>query len=150
MTSIRPAQVPLHKLLNDILDRRRDFDSDPESVVSSWELLHELLLLSPSDMAFSFLGCWRWRGTHCGLCARKTVYNHNLYWYLRNEDDETMGQITSVAVCREYRRLGLAHKLMRQSQIKMIEMYNCKTCALHVRESNYAARHMYENVLGFK
>lgn len=68
----------------------------------------------------------------------------------RNEDDETMGQITSVAVCREYRRLGIAHKLMRQSQIKMIEVYNCKTCALHVRESNYAARHMYEDVLGFK
>ncbi|KAK8804602.1 hypothetical protein WA588_004812 [Blastocystis sp. NMH] len=67
-----------------------------------------------------------------------------------NEDDETMGQITSVAVCREYRRLGIAHKLMRQSQIKMIEVYNCKTCALHVRESNYAARHMYEDVLGFK
>lgn len=61
-----------------------------------------------------------------------------------------MGQITSVAVCREYRRLGIAHKLMRQSQIKMIEVYNCKTCALHVRESNYAARHMYEDVLGFK
>lgn len=68
----------------------------------------------------------------------------------RNEDDSTMGQITSVAVCREYRRLGLAHKLMRQSQIKMCEVYNCKTCALHVRESNYAARHMYEDVLGFK
>lgn len=61
-----------------------------------------------------------------------------------------MGQITSVAVCREYRRLGLAHKLMRQSQIKMCEVYNCKTCALHVRESNYAARHMYEDVLEFK
>lgn len=55
-----------------------------------------------------------------------------------------------MAVCREYRRLGLAHKLMRQSQIKMCEVYNCKTCALHVRESNYAARHMYEDVLGFK
>ena len=61
-----------------------------------------------------------------------------------------MGQITSVAVCREYRRLGLAHKLMRQGQGKMMELQNCKTGALHVRESNYAARHMYENVLGFK
>ena len=68
----------------------------------------------------------------------------------RNEDDETMGQITSDAVCREYRRLGFAHKQMRQPQSKMIEVYNCKTCALHVRESNYAARHMYEDVLGFK
>ena len=66
-----------------------------------------------------------------------------------NEDDATMGQITSVAVNRSYRRLGLANKLMRQSQIKMVEVYNCKTCALHVRESNYAARHMYQDVLGF-
>ena len=66
-----------------------------------------------------------------------------------NEDDATMGQITSVAVNRSYRRLGLANKLMRQSQIKMVEVYNCKTCALQVRESNYAARHMYQDVLGF-
>lgn len=72
------------------------------------------------------------------------------YLYYRNEDDHTIGQITSVAVNRSYRRLGLAQKLMRQSQIKMVEVYNCKTCTLHVRESNYAARHMYEDVLGFK
>ena len=34
MTSIRPAQVPLCLMLAHILDRRCDFDSDTESVVS--------------------------------------------------------------------------------------------------------------------
>ena len=57
MTSIRPAQVPLRMTLDHILDRRCDFDSDTESVVSTRELLHELLLLSSSNLAMSFLGC---------------------------------------------------------------------------------------------
>ena len=96
------------------------------------------------------MGSRRPKWSYSGLCSGKIVLLHLLPINSRNEDDETMGQITSVAVCREYRRLGLANKLMRQSQIKMIEIYNCKTCALHVRESNYAARHMYEEVLGFK
>ena len=96
------------------------------------------------------MGSRRPKWAYCGICSGKAVLHSVFSISYRNEDDETMGQITSVAVCREYRRLGLANKLMRQSQIKMIELYNCKTCALHVRESNYAARHMYEEVLGFK
>ena len=84
------------------------------------------------------------------MCLGRCIFAFRCFVTHSNEDDSTMGQITSVAVNRSYRRLGLAKKLMRQSQIKMIEVYNCKTCALHVRESNYAARHMYESVLGFK
>ena len=84
------------------------------------------------------------------MCLARCIIANCCLLTRRNEDDSTMGQITSVAVNRSYRRLGLAKQLMRQSQIKMIEVYNCKTCALHVRESNYAARHMYESVLGFE
>ena len=61
-----------------------------------------------------------------------------------------MGNITSVAVCRAYRRMGLAQKLMRQVERKMIEVYNLEKCTLNVRESNYAAYHLYHGVLGFQ
>lgn len=39
---------------------------------------------------------------------------------------------------------------MRQVEKKMIEVYNIKYCRLNVRETNYAARHLYSDVLGFK
>ena len=68
----------------------------------------------------------------------------------RDEDEEKVGNITSVAVCRAYRRLGLAQKLMRQVERKMIEVYNLERCTLNVRASNYAAYHLYQDVLGFK
>lgn len=39
---------------------------------------------------------------------------------------------------------------MRQVEKKMIEVYNLRYCRLNVRETNYAARHLYADVLGFK
>lgn len=39
-------------------------------------------------------------------------------------DDDPHGHITSLAVKRTYRRLGLAEKLMNQSARAMIECYN--------------------------
>ncbi|KAK8800803.1 hypothetical protein WA588_001634 [Blastocystis sp. NMH] len=67
-----------------------------------------------------------------------------------DEDNSKVGNITSVAVCRAYRRMGLAQKLMRQVERKMIEVYNLEKCTLNVRESNYAAYHLYHSVLGFQ
>ncbi|KAF4119969.1 N-alpha-acetyltransferase 10/11 [Geosmithia morbida] len=54
------------------------------------------------------------------------------------------GHITSLSVMRTHRRLGIAEKLMRQSQT-----YQAKYVSLHVRVSNAAARHLYETTLGF-
>lgn len=79
-------------------------------------------------------------------CIVLCQYNHNC----SNEDDSDCGDITSVAVLRNYRRLGIAQRLMRQVEKKMIEVYNIKYCRLNVRETNYAARHLYSDVLGFK
>ena len=66
------------------------------------------------------------------------------------DDDEPHGHITSLAVQREYRRLGLAQKLMNQTARAMIEVYNCKYVSLHVRVSNRAAYHLYSVVLQFR
>ncbi|KAL6922112.1 hypothetical protein ACHAPO_002870 [Fusarium lateritium] len=59
------------------------------------------------------------------------------------------GHITSLSVMRTHRRLGIAEKLMRQSQLAMVETFQAKYVSLHVRVSNAAARHLYENTLGF-
>ncbi|KAM0432356.1 hypothetical protein ACHAPT_004898 [Fusarium lateritium] len=60
------------------------------------------------------------------------------------------GHITSLSVMRTHRRLGIAEKLMRQSQLAMVETFQAKYVSLHVRVSNAAARHLYEDTLGFK
>ncbi|PHH72769.1 hypothetical protein CDD80_4266 [Ophiocordyceps camponoti-rufipedis] len=60
------------------------------------------------------------------------------------------GHITSLSVMRTHRRLGIAEKLMRQSQLAMVETFQAKYVSLHVRVSNGAARHLYEDTLGFR
>lgn len=60
------------------------------------------------------------------------------------------GHITSLAVKRSYRRLGLAQKLMNQASRAMVECFDAKYVSLHVRKSNRAALNLYTNSLGFK
>ncbi|CUS13462.1 unnamed protein product [Tuber aestivum] len=60
------------------------------------------------------------------------------------------GHITSLSVMRTHRRLGLAEKLMRQSQKAMVEAFGAKYVSLHVRVSNKAALHLYRDTLQFK
>ncbi|KAG7004679.1 N-terminal acetyltransferase A complex catalytic subunit ard1 [Physcia stellaris] len=59
------------------------------------------------------------------------------------------GHITSLSVMRTHRRLGLAEKLMRQSQRAMVEVFGAQYVSLHVRMSNVAALHLYRDTLGF-
>ncbi|KAK4201419.1 putative N-terminal acetyltransferase [Triangularia verruculosa] len=60
------------------------------------------------------------------------------------------GHITSLSVMRTHRRLGIAEKLMKQSQQAMVETFNAKYVSLHVRVSNQAAIHLYRNTLKFE
>lgn len=82
------------------------------------------------------------------------------------EDEENSGKhghITSLAVSKNYRRLGLAEKLMKQAGIKrenenqiffleksLFECYDANSITLHVRKSNLAALNLYEKKLGFR
>ncbi|RYP29406.1 hypothetical protein DL767_006746 [Monosporascus sp. MG133] len=59
------------------------------------------------------------------------------------------GHITSLSVMRTHRRLGIAEKLMRQSQLAMVETFGAQYVSLHVRVSNKAAIHLYTRTLGF-
>ena len=56
---------------------------------------------------------------------------------MEEESDEAAhGHITSLAVKRSHRRLGLAQKLMEQASKAMVECFNAKYVSLHVRKSN--------------
>lgn len=66
-----------------------------------------------------------------------------------SEKNPPHGHITSLAVRRNYRRLGLAKKLMDQSAYAMVESFKAKFCSLHVRVSNRAALNLYKETLKF-
>ncbi|XP_036113085.1 N-alpha-acetyltransferase 11 [Molossus molossus] len=65
-------------------------------------------------------------------------------------EDAPHGHITSLAVKRSHRRLGLAQKLMDQASRAMIENFSAKYVSLHVRKSNRAALHLYSDTLNFQ
>ena len=50
---------------------------------------------------------------------------------------------------RTHRKLGLATKLMRAAQRDMVDTFQAVYVSLHVRESNYAAFHLYTDTLGY-
>lgn len=64
-------------------------------------------------------------------------------------DEIPHGHITSLAVKRSHRRLGLAAKLMDQASRAMVECFDAKYVSLHVRKSNRAALHLYKDSLKF-
>ncbi len=88
------------------------------------------------------------------------------YAFREDEDNsEKHGHITSLAVSKNYRRLGLAEKLMKQAgnhtesflqfhlafiEKSLSECYDATSITLHVRKSNLAALNLYEKQLGFR
>lgn len=71
------------------------------------------------------------------------------------ESSEAHGHITSLSVMRNWRRLGIAEKLMRQARTfynperAMKDNFGAKNVSLHVRKSNRAALHLYRDTLQF-
>ena len=74
--------------------------------------------------------------------------------HLCRENEESKsdmhGHITSLAVNRKYRRLGLAGKLMLQAELSLKQVYDIKYVTLHVRRSNSAAFKLYNESLKFQ
>lgn len=65
------------------------------------------------------------------------------------EKDIKHGHITSLAVLRTHRQLGLATRLMEASQRDQVECFQAVFCSLHVRRSNKAAFHLYSQTLSY-
>lgn len=75
------------------------------------------------------------------------------YVLAKMEEDSTEpchGHITSLAVLRTHRKLGLATKLMTAAQNAMESVHGAEYVSLHVRRSNRAALNLYTSTLGYK
>lgn len=68
----------------------------------------------------------------------------------KSDDYIPHGHITSISVLRDYRKLGIATKLMRAAHNAMETIYGAKFCSLHVRQSNRSALGMYRDVLKYE
>mmetsp|Transcript_20791 Transcript_20791/g.34136 ORF Transcript_20791/g.34136 Transcript_20791/m.34136 type:complete len:218 (+) Transcript_20791:150-803(+) len=81
-------------------------------------------------------------------------YNGKIVGYVlaKMEDNSKPlhGHITSLAVLRSHRKLGLATKLMRSAQKEMETVFKAEYISLHVRKSNTAAYHLYTKTLGYE
>ncbi|KAI7752970.1 hypothetical protein M8C21_026711, partial [Ambrosia artemisiifolia] len=69
---------------------------------------------------------------------------------MEEETTECHGHITSLAVLRTHRKLGLATKLMLAAQNAMEQVFEAEYVSLHVRKSNRAAFNLYTETLGYK
>ncbi|KXZ47730.1 hypothetical protein GPECTOR_33g612 [Gonium pectorale] len=69
---------------------------------------------------------------------------------MEEEASEPHGHITSVAVARTHRKLGLATKLMSATHKAMEEVFGAKYVSLHVRVTNKVAVHLYTQTLGYQ
>jgi len=112
---------------------------------------------------------------HCNLCCLPENYQMKYYLYhilswpqllfvaedynkkivgyvlakMEEDAEAAHGHITSLAVLRSHRKLGLATKLMRSAQASMVETFEAKHVSLHVRKSNMGAYHLYSQTLGY-
>ena len=59
------------------------------------------------------------------------------------------GHVTSLAVARTHRRLGIASKLMGAAHTAMRDVFGAKYASLHVRVGNAAAVALYTRSLGY-
>lgn len=66
------------------------------------------------------------------------------------KDEPPHGHVTSLAVRRTHRKLGLATKLMNYAARAMVETFGAEYVSLHVRESNTGAFHLYNQTLNFE
>lgn len=87
--------------------------------------------------------------------SKPTAYPKVVGYVLAKMEEEPTdgvqhGHITSLSVMRTHRRLGIAEKLMRNSQRAMAEVFNGDYVSLHVRMSNKAALHLYRDTLGYE
>lgn len=69
---------------------------------------------------------------------------------MEEEPTQVHGHITSLAVLRTYRKMGLARRLMECAHSAMQHTFKAKYASLHVRKSNAAAKHLYIETLGYE
>ncbi|KAK9839839.1 hypothetical protein WJX81_005333 [Elliptochloris bilobata] len=80
-------------------------------------------------------------------------YNGKIVGYvlakMEEEATEVHGHITSLAVARTHRKLGLATRLMTAAHHAMADVFDAEYVSLHVRVTNKGAFHLYTQTLGY-
>lgn len=114
-----------------------------------WDQLHRHVVCRLTD-SFSFI--WRPQLSYVAEDDKGNIVGYVLAKMEEPEPGEESkhGHITSLAVKRPFRRLGLAQKLMNQASYAMVECFDAQYVSLHVRKSNRAALNLYTSSLGFK
>merc|ERR1712085_162969 len=113
---------------------------------------------------------------NCNLCCLPENYQMKYYFYhmlswpqlpqvavdhsnkivgyvlakMEEDAESPHGHITSLAVLRTHRKMGIASKLMRASMAVMEETFDAEYVSLHVRYTNRAAFTLYSSTLGFE
>lgn len=141
--------------------RRPNEHAALQSAVPARELSNEILFLSRTDLVrisgvsvleanFRFLS--RPQLSYVAEDDKGNIVGYVLAKMEEPEPGEESkhGHITSLAVKRPFRRLGLAQKLMNQASYAMVECFDAQYVSLHVRKSNRAALNLYTNSLKFK
>lgn len=81
-------------------------------------------------------------------------YNGKIVGYvlakMEEEAAECHGHITSLAVARTHRKLGIATRLMQATHEAMERVFGAEYASLHVRVTNKGAHHLYIKTLGYE
>jgi ribosomal protein S18 acetylase RimI-like enzyme len=108
------------------------------------------LRAAPTQMKYYFYHMLSWpQLLYCAEDADGSIVGYVLA-KMEEEAAEVHGHITSLAVLRSHRKLGLATKLMLAAERAMVDAFGALYVSLHVRRSNRAAIHLYTQTLQFK
>jgi ribosomal-protein-alanine N-acetyltransferase len=85
-------------------------------------------------------------GSAVGYVMSRVEYGHP--YTLTGKLIAKKGHIVSIAVLRQYRRMGIGTELMKRAMAALKDVYGCEEVYLEVRVSNTPAIKLYEK-LGF-
>jgi len=102
------------------------------------------------QMKYYFYHCLSWpQLLYVAQDHKKKIVGYVLA-KMEEDSPEVHGHITSLAVLRTHRKMGLAAKLMNAAQEAMQETFHAEYVSLHVRKSNRAAFSLYTQSLKFE
>ena len=102
------------------------------------------------QMKYYFYHCLSWPQLLYVAEDRKKKIVGYVLAKMEEDAPEIHGHITSLAVLRTHRKMGVAAKLMTAAQEVMAETFQAEYVSLHVRKSNRAAFSLYTQTLGFE
>ena len=148
MVSIRPAELDdLFQVLPSSLPIRAPCSSQRPLRVLQMQHCNLSCLPENYQMKYYFYHILSWpQLLYVAEDSKKKIVGYVLA-KMEEDSAEVHGHITSLAVLRSHRKMGLAAKLMNAAQSAMEECFGAQYVSLHVRKSNRAAFSLYTTSL---